>query len=409
MFLESSSNHNTIAYCTFTSPRNPTADWAGSRIWRLSSYNWVHHCTFGTYGECSAGGSDNGAVFEIGYDDGLSTDAGNYNLIENNTMYNGGHHVMGVNGNHNVIRNNYFFNYKWSRGKGNRTLYLNGYASYSNRNLIEGNRIGYSDVPCDAWGAPGTQVSTDYNIFRKNYFFYNNLAGLQFSTTNSYGAGPNYNRVYNNTFYDNGWQLDGGSDDQQRGQITFNNWSTSYTIKYNAIKNNLYYNAPRVYGYNVAVSGDQTFANNYNGDVSGDPKFVNATSTLGTPSDISYPNLNLQSGSPGIDGGGALTTINTAAGSGKTFVVADAGYFTDGWGITGVLGDEIQILGTSQRARITLVNYSTNTITVDTTLTWTEGQGISLSYAGPAPDIGAYEYSGTQAPSPPKNLRITFP
>ena len=49
-------------------------------------------------------------------------------------------------------------------------------------------------------------------------------------------------------------------------------------------------------------------------------------------------------------------------------------------------------MGTSQRARITHVNYSTNTLTVDKNLTWTQNQGISLAYAGSAPDLGAYEY-----------------
>ena len=54
-------------------------------------------------------------------------------------------------------------------------------------------------------------------------------------------------------------------------------------------------------------------------------------------------------------------------------------------------GDEIQ-LADGQRARITNVNYETNLITVDRVLTWTLNQGISLAYAGAAPDLGAYEF-----------------
>jgi hypothetical protein len=53
-------------------------------------------------------------------------------------------------------------------------------------------------------------------------------------------------------------------------------------------------------------------------------------------------------------------------------------------------------MGTSKKAQITNVNYDTNTITVDMTLTWTQGQGIVLAYVGSAPDLGAFEY-GSQS------------
>jgi hypothetical protein len=133
------------------------------------------------------------------------------------------------------------------------------------------------------------------------------------------------------------------------------------------------------------------FANNWNGDTQGNPLFMNATGALGDPMDASYPDMHLSLGSPCIDAGGALTTIASSSGAGTAFVVTDAGYFMDGWGIEGVLGDEIQIVGTSQKARITRVDYGTNTITVSSSLTWTLGQGISLAYAGSAPDAGAHE------------------
>ncbi len=398
MILENKANNNVIAYCTFVHMRT-FSSYCGSRIWLLASSNWVHHCTFAQWGECS-GGVAGGGVLEIGFDDGDSTYPGNYNLIENYTLYDGGHHTLGVHGNHNVIRNNYSYNTVWTAGKGERTLYLNGYAAYCQRNLIENNRFGYSYVPCDTWGAPGTQISTPLNIFRRNYFFYNNLSGIQFSTTDNYHAGPNSNYVYHNTFMGNGWQLDGGSDDQQRSQIGFQNWSTSFTVKSNVIKNNLFYDAPRVYGYNSASASDQTFANNYNGDASGNPLFLNATNVTSpiipaNPADTNYPNLAVQTNSPVIDAGGALTTITSASGSGTALVVADANYFMDGWGI--VQGDRIQLLGSTQTARITAVNYATRTVTVDTNLVWTQNQGIALPYNGNAPDIGAYESGSAPA------------
>jgi hypothetical protein len=124
--------------------------------------------------------------------------------------------------------------------------------------------------------------------------------------------------------------------------------------------------------------------------------------------DSSYPNLNLQAGSPCIDAGAYLTTVTSANGIGRIFQVSDSRYFMDGWGITGVQGDEIQLYGTSQRARIIKIDYSTHTITVDKDLTWTQNQGVSLAYEGAGPDIGAHEFSDT-SPPPPKNLRIIYP
>ena len=94
--------------------------------------------------------------------------------------------------------------------------------------------------------------------------------------------------------------------------------------------------------------------------------------------------------SPAIDAGRFLT--NTASsGSGTVITVDDAGYFFDGFDI--VDGDSIQLEGQTQTARITNVNYATNTLTLATSLTWTSGQGVSLPYEGSAPDIGAYEYT----------------
>ena len=98
----------------------------------------------------------------------------------------------------------------------------------------------------------------------------------------------------------------------------------------------------------------------------------------------------LQSDSPCIDAGSWLTTITSSTGNGTSFVVDDAYYFTDGYGI--ITGDEIQLEGISSSVTITNVDYGNNTITVDTSLSWTNGQGVGMAYQGSAPDIGAYEY-----------------
>lgn len=124
--------------------------------------------------------------------------------------------------------------------------------------------------------------------------------------------------------------------------------------------------------------------------------------------DSDVPDLHLMVGSPCINAGTYLTTITIANGSGKMFQVADARYFINGWGITGVQGDDIQLYGSSQRARISNIDYSTNTITVDRDLTWTQNQGVGLAYEGAGPDIGAFEFGQGQTPTIPGNLRVFY-
>jgi len=400
MYLENGANYNVIAQCTFNQMRN-YADWAGSRIINQSQHNWIHGCTFSRYGACvgtPGSGTSSGVVMDIGNEDSMTGSSGapdysSYNLIENNTMFYGGHHVLGVNSQYNVIRNNYLHNEGWSQGRGQRVLYAAGYAVDSGRNLIEGNRIAYSAVGCNGNLTEGAQISTSHNIIRGNIFYFNNLPGLMFSVSSSYYQDANYNHVYNNTFFYNDQTSES---DPGKSAIYCGRWSGSWVIKYNAFKNNLYYGHPSQYSfYGGASASDQIYANEFNGDVSGDPKFANATATLGDPMDDTYPDFHLTAASPCLDKGGALTTITSSSGSGTTLTVADAEYFMDGWGISGVDGDLIQIVGTSQTARIRKVDYSANTITVDTTLTWTQNQGLALAYVGSAPDAGAFEHGNS--------------
>jgi parallel beta-helix repeat protein len=125
-----------------------------------------------------------------------------------------------------------------------------------------------------------------------------------------------------------------------------------------------------------------------------DPLFVNAPSR--PVGDHSQFDFHLQSDSPGIEAG-AFLTRTTSSGSGTQIPVNEAGYFTNGYGITD--GDLIQLEGQTQTARITNVDYENDIITVDTPLSWSSGQGVSLPYFGNKPDIGAYEFSDTPTPT----------
>ncbi len=401
LWLQNGANHNIIAYCKFDQARN-RRQWSGSKIYMSSSNNWIHNCQFSKYGDYSSG-DDRGTVMDIGNEES-QTDNSNYNLIENNTMFHGGHHVLSVCGKYNVIRNNYFHNEPWLSGFGNRNVSLGGYAVNSGWNLIEGNRIAYSSVPPDNWGASGLCVNSGYNIIRRNKFYYNNLSGLDMTLTSTYYSDIVYNKIYHNTFLHNGWNMSTGPD-ALTSAIGFAVYSGNHVIKNNAIKNNIYYSHYQVYGYYNVKPEDQIFEGNWDGDSRGNPMLVNGDVTYNDPMNATYPDLSLQGTSPCIDSGTYLTTITSANGSGKMFQVVDSRYFIDGWGIPNVDGDEIQISGTSQKAKIIQIDYNTHAITVDKNLTWTKNQGISLAYEGSAPDAGAIEFV-QNSPIPPKNLNI---
>lgn len=401
LWLQNRANHNTIANCNFDLGRN--IGWSGSKIYKNSSYNRVHHCRFSKYGYYG-GGDDVGSILDIGNEESR-TDFSNYNLIENNAMFHAGHHILGVYGKYNVIRYNYLHNEPWQNGYGNRNLYLAGYPENSGCNLIEGNQIAYSSIPPDNWGASGMALTTGFNIVRRNSFYYNDLAGISMTLTNTYYSDIIHNKINNNTFLHNGWNMATGPD-AMTSAIGFAIYSGTHVIKDNTLKNNLFLDHYQSYGsYRVALN-EQEFSGNWDGDRQGDPGFINAGNKLGNPEDPTYPDLRLSDESPCIDAGRPLTTIASADGIGTTFNVADSRYFMDRWGIAGVLGDEIQLHGSSQKVRIVSIEYSSNTITVDRDISWKKNQGVSLSFDGLGPDIGAYEFGQTHPPMPPENLRV---
>ncbi|MDO8625573.1 MAG: right-handed parallel beta-helix repeat-containing protein, partial [Candidatus Diapherotrites archaeon] len=127
-----------------------------------------------------------------------------------------------------------------------------------------------------------------------------------------------------------------------------------------------------------------------------DPKVVNAAGH----------DFNLQAQSPLVDAGTFLAKT-VSAGSGTTLVVDDAYPFFDGFGIDGEVGDMVQLQNSGQTARLTNVNYATNTLTLDASLSWTAGQGVSLPYNGNAPDIGAVESLYAQAGGPSNSFYVS--
>lgn len=427
MYITNDSDYNIVDDCTF----GPQGDytWYGSRIYNYSDHNWVKNSTFYKFGKCPS--QDLGLVLELGYDDGGASDEATYNLIENCTLYHGGHHVLGVHGRYNVIRNNYLHNEAWcgaGNAYGNRTIQMSGNSGYTGHNLFENNRFGYSDKPVDdTSGTALVGTSNSDNIWRYNSFYHGNTAGMSLYIYDN-NLNCSNNKIYNNTFFNNGnpSHQPPSPDDDSICAIYFNENSwflPGAEMINNAIKNNLYYSHDHVYGdEGGAAESDQIYANNFGDDAdSVNPSFVDADTTRPSDkTDSSLPNLNLQSGSPAIDAGGPLTTV-ADTGSGTSLIVDDAGYFQDGtWGpsYADIEADWIAVGPLGNVVQISSINYSTNTITLASSITRNDGDpvwlykksdGTQVLY-GSAPDAGAYEFSQMEvAPSAPTNLRIIYP
>lgn len=380
-------HYNTISYNNFDTRNPESGEWVGALIAddyndstpasENSTYNWIHHCTFyrwayGSYAEHRGGLLDIGSWTEDPVDESW------YNLIENNIFAYGGHHTLGVYSKYNVFRNNYIHNEtnpeNWAY-EGYRGSITEGPAG--GYNVYEGNRFGYN-------GGSGLALRTPYNLLRFNLFYQSDSGGLQVVSSAGGQDHADYNHIYRNTFYHNGHQAD---DPGFQGGIYFANWSNQSPVG-NIVKGNLFYdNKNGAITYEGKID-PQVVEDNWDQN-SVDPKFVDLTSN--DPENSNLPDLHLEAGSPCIDSGAYPTRIISAAGSGTQFQVEDARYFIDGWGIPQVEGDEIQ-LSDGQKARITDVNYASNTLTVDRVLTWTQNQAISLAYKGSAPDYGAYEF-----------------
>jgi hypothetical protein len=392
------SHHNNVGYCVFDTPMGPTT-WAGSRIYDGSQYNRIYNCVFSRYGnESGSEGAwdDNGCVLDIGNDN--DTDTSDHNLVAGSTFFHGGHHILGVYANYNVVRWNTFHNEEWyachrsSIGGycGNRNVIVNSsYPDQNIRNVIEENMIVFSGVPPDDDSSAGLGIRTQYNIVRRNIFYYNDSSGVALSVMGGNYNDASNNSIYNNVFFHNGYTLFNDWDPEKSG-LLLARWvddSAHNAMTGVAIKNNIFHEN-QLYGiyYYYVQESDQFVEGNW--DEEGDPGFVSISGEA-DPFDFSVFNFQLQETSPCVDSG-AFLTRTTADGSDSTVIeVENAGYFSDGHGL--VEGDMIQLEGQDTAVTVTAVDYGGRTLTVDTALSWTSGTGVSFPYFGSAPDRGAFE------------------
>ncbi len=348
--------------------------------------------------------------------EGVDTDAGGpadhilqngtkYDLVEGNYFGQGGfHYAITGKTSYSIFRNNTFHN-RWHGNLG-----LTDYAPVV-RNIVEDNiflesgrdrETNYCGQPRDRAMAPEiqNQLGGNYNkktIVRGNIFIDGGNAG--FSNMRSSVVDQ---RIYNNTFYKNvvNFKFDG-----EAGIFFFENEVFVNNILAKGEKIEISVTGPAQKGITLcynntwdAAGGRILFGilNNTcnNSNLNIDPLFVNEAE-MPRESD-----LHLQAASPMIDAAAWLTTITSASGTGSSFQVADALYFYDGFDF--VKGDVIQLEGQDTPIRIVRVDYVSNTLSVDRSISWTQGLGVSLPYSGSKPDIGAFEFieesNGSQTP-----------
>ncbi|NOX75860.1 MAG: hypothetical protein GXP17_04445 [Gammaproteobacteria bacterium] len=286
----------------------------------------------------------------------------------------------------------------------------------SNRNIIRGNVFDNpNQKSVEIYDCEGTSDgpvrydATKYNVFEKNRFVrtrssdrnhrYNAIQhGGQRTIvrhnifTNNLGGGVNYqyydfesryvyeNKMYNNTFYANSCAaIIGDSTDDPRfyGHLV--------------IGNLLYLNAAcdqtTILQTNIANPDTVKLTDNIIANQA--PGFIDATSQ----------NFRLNSSSPYINTGVFITEA-VSAGVGTSLPVTNASFFTDGFGILGETGDLIQLEGGAATARVIFIDYVSNMLTLDRSLTWIKGQGVHLKYVGDRPEPGAFEFEGIM-PAPP--------
>lgn len=365
-----------------------------------------------------------------------------HNLIENNEITSGRHTLWTIKGgNYNVVRGNYFYNALEKIGEifdtfdpvyGQDELHFGlSEKNATKYNLVEENIFAYT--PASGSSAPysGLQYAAQNGVIRNNTFYNITGPGIEIASYSEEAEFTTDNRIYNNVFYQNHF---GGV------RVSTNE---SHQLDNNVVKNNIFYNNDFVDNdgrFNSWAQLDGQFAqiitrpssgamfvNNaifgneqgdsyavaqifFNDDDSRGPEHYSVsqveqqlpgifTDNLDIAPDFIDPlnyDFKLAASSELIDRGAHLTrTIST--GSGMIMNIEDAHYFYDSYDINGETGDTIQLesvdpLDTNvQTARILSIDYQQNTLVLDKPLQWSAGQGVSLLYAGSAPDVGAFE------------------
>lgn len=387
-----------------------------------AQHNVIRNNTFlrtpatGTTGNVRFVSSDHnrieGNVLDTGNDNLLLIDS-DYNLVQGNVIREGRHSIFGIRcGNYNLLRDNYFSNTIQKIGEvydcGEDTSVVPHAFNAAHHNVIEHNVFADADSYYSTSGGNGIQYAGQDGIIRRNVFYHTNV-GLGMQVYGDEALYNHNNRVAHNVFYDNdcaGIAVRGDNvGNVYKNNILFANKGVG------GASGDCFGDGPAQILYRDPMEGFYFERNNLFNTVAGEAVIQEEFgdgNTLAT-FEATYPALfsaNLEV-EPGFnDAGGYDFTLKhnslminagtflahaVSAGSGTALAVDDARYFHDGFGIAGVTGDLIQLEGQTGTAVVAGVDYDANVLTLSRSLSWEAGQGVSLAYAGDAPDLGAYE------------------
>jgi hypothetical protein len=285
---------------------------------------------------------------------------------------------------------------------------------------------------------PARSATSSFWIDRFNKFYQMGSAYLGNEVATSAPKGVDHWKSYNNSYIKSqqqsatgaGGNYAGCAPTQGAGALSDQGyyWSFINNLFYNDVNPSgtahvNYYAATGQYcdgvtggfrgGSNLAFDSScspSTLANCTTGQMASDPGNIYFDPKLVATDGTSFA---LQAGSPAIGAGTYLTTASGSGSSSTSLTVADATYFQDGWGISGVQADWIRI-GSSTTVQISSVNYSTRVITLAKAVSWNNNDPVYLYkdssgrvvLNGANPNIGAGGTGGTGGASPPAPSRL---
>jgi hypothetical protein len=284
----------------------------------------------------------------------------------------------------NIIRRNIIYR---PRSVGIKTTFNgNQVEELTNDNKYYNNIIANNlALGSDRFYTPGGIVITESkNEIFKNNIFHNNR-GYEIRLKN-YSVSDAEFIFQNNNFFHSVNPPDGDNVSSGSGTIRIQN--DEYTLQ------EIQTNFPTYFQNNIEV----------------DPVFLHTDLDYNDYNELDFRlnALNQNGGNNHLIDAGAYLTTTIGTGSNSTVItVNDASYFYDGWGIPGEEADHIQV-GSNDPVQIINIDYENNEITVDGSISWNDGEGVSLPYNGIAPDIGVHESSNSDSNSSTILVHNTF-
>lgn len=368
-----------------------TVDGAGSwaQVWN-STHVVIENATFlnardrGSRGGFRMVNSDYNRILNSRFEDGndnLMLENSSRNLVQGNIFRKARHTLLVIAcGNYNVIRQNEFHNELQKAGE---TFDCEGKIESlyddtrqvrrmdaTRRNVWDRNRFIHTRQSEKWYKYNAIQFAGQHGIVRHNVF-YDNLGGGVALQVYADEALYNYgNRIYHNTFHNN------------RCFGIFAGQGPAKKYSDNVIKNNVFFGNQNCLGDTTAdIVIHDRWATEITGNYIGNPLFMDSIRL----------DFRLRPGSPAIDAGKFLTRTIGSGASSKVLKVKDTGYFFDGYGIPGEIGDNIHLEGNDDTAVVLAVDDREHTLLLDRPLSWKDGQGLALEYKGTKPDAGAIE------------------